>query len=108
MTVHQHCCGSDLARDSAPRDPRVHLFETEFGPHLLVADGSRVYGIDPDLKRAIEETLGIDSVRLAELLGAEGLRATGFADLTPPHDPPVRSLSLALAQKCNLACTYCY
>jgi len=108
MTVHQNHCGSELARDSAPRDPRVHLFETELGPHLLVADGSRVYGIDLDLKRAIEETLGIDPARLAELLGAEGLRATGFADLTPPRDPPVRSLSLALAQKCNLACTYCY
>ena len=106
-TEHRHT-GTELSRMSAPRDPRIHLFETEFGPHLLVADGSRVYGIDADLRRALEETAGADPERLAAILAGEGLRASGFADPVPLRDPPLRSLSLAVAQKCNLACTYCY
>lgn len=30
------------------------------------------------------------------------------ATVAPPVDPPLRALSLAVAQKCNLGCTYCY
>ena len=31
-----------------------------------------------------------------------------FIDDTPLASPPLRALSLAVAQKCNLGCTYCY
>jgi uncharacterized protein len=33
---------------------------------------------------------------------------TRAIDDVPPIRPPVRALSLAVAQKCNLGCTYCY
>jgi uncharacterized protein len=38
-------------------------------------------------------------------LGISTVRAVGD---DPPMELPVRSLSLAVAQKCNLSCTYCY
>jgi uncharacterized protein len=37
-----------------------------------------------------------------------GVDAPAYVDDGPPQQPPVRALSLAVAQKCNLGCTYCY
>ena len=37
-----------------------------------------------------------------------GRRRAAYVDDAPLAEPPVRALSLAVAQKCNLGCTYCY
>lgn len=77
-----------------------HVFETIHGPHVLVVDGSRIYAVDSEtaarLRADPQETLGlVDPQRTA--IGDEPLRSM-----------PVRALSLAVAQRCNLGCTYCY
>jgi uncharacterized protein len=56
-------------------------------------DGLRRSGDEDELRRALQR-LGVDSA--------------AYVDDEPPHEPPVRALSLAVAQKCNLGCTYCY
>jgi uncharacterized protein len=43
-----------------------------------------------------------------ELLRQAGLAGRPFIDDAPLPPPPLRALSLAIAQKCNLGCTYCY
>jgi len=45
---------------------------------------------------------------LDDLLRRGGLDGEPFIDDTPLEPPPVRALSLAIAQKCNLGCAYCY
>ena len=37
-----------------------------------------------------------------------GLDAPPAIDDRPLENPPIHALSLAVAQKCNLGCTYCY
>jgi uncharacterized protein len=37
-----------------------------------------------------------------------GLGSPPRIDDQPLADPPLHALSLAIAQKCNLGCTYCY
>ena len=37
-----------------------------------------------------------------------GLDAPPSIDDRPPESPPIHALSLAVAQKCNLGCSYCY
>jgi uncharacterized protein len=83
-----------------------HVFETAYGHHALIVDGSRVYSIDPETAEALRYDPGNAAQTLERLglLDADSLRVTD----EPPHSIPVRSLSLAVAQKCNLACTYCY
>jgi uncharacterized protein len=94
---------------SSPRTLRLHLLENSRGGYLFVADGSRLFQADADLfaayDAAIEEgrTEAID-----ELLRQAGLVGRPFIDDTPLAPPPLRALSLAIAQKCNLGCTYCY
>lgn len=90
------------------RDPKDwHVFEDGGKSFLFVADGSRVYQIDG----AVAEALGrlppaeADTRLVLAALGVPLLERVG--DAVPDAMPP-RSLSLAVVQKCNLGCTYCY
>jgi uncharacterized protein len=94
---------------SRPRFPDLHLFETDHGPHVLLANGSRIFALAEGLHERIEAAAVAGPGTLADLLTTEGLDPGRFIDGTAPlRDPPLRALSLAVAQKCNLGCTYCY
>ena len=96
-------------RMSSPRTPRVLLLESTFGGHLFVADGSRLFEADADLFAAYDAAMGKGgTAAIDELLRQAGLAGRPFIDDTPLSSPPLRALSLAIAQKCNLGCTYCY
>lgn len=104
---------SGLARHymtaSGPRLPEMHLLATETGRHLFVADGSRLFDIDADLFAEYEAALtGLDAGKVASLLARAGLDGAPLIDDVPLAPPPIHALSLAVAQKCNLGCTYCY
>ena len=85
----------------------VHLVESGVGLHAWVVDGSRFYDLD-------RESFARLAAAVADGSETEALAALGLArperaiDDAPPVRPPVRALSLAVAQKCNLGCTYCY
>jgi uncharacterized protein len=98
---------------SAPKHPAAELrvFESAHGMHLFVADGSRVYDIDEDAAREIRracsahDAVGVDPGFWASLgLWDAPQRITNAA----PPLPNVRSISLNVAQACNMGCTYCY
>jgi uncharacterized protein len=94
---------------SSPRVPQLHLFETDHGAHLFVANGSRIYGVKASLLAGLGEALANRNASLAdEALVQLGLDDSPRIGDDPPPSPPVRSLSLAVAQKCNLGCAYCY
>lgn len=93
-------------RVSAPRSPDAHLFETQTGWHLFVVDGSRLFDADEPLFRTLDAALA--EGRVTEVLEKIGFSAPPFIDDSPLDAPPLHALSLAIAQKCNLGCTYCY
>ena len=100
---------AELFRRSAPLHPDVHLLAPDEGGLLLVPDGSRVYDVDAATHRALDRARRArDPAELRALLTRLGVEAPAYVDDTPLHEPPVRALSLAVAQKCNLGCTYCY
>lgn len=80
-----------------------HLFQAEGSAHVYLSNGSRVYS----LPTAEAELLGgaSDGDALLEFWKIAG---APYVDDRPVKSPPVRSLSLAVAQKCNLGCVYCY
>lgn len=94
-----------------PLAGEVRLFETSAGRHLFVADGSRIYDVDAATAAAVERTLiepgaaGEADVRAALGLGAARGR---WIDATPAAPPPLHSISLNVAQSCNMGCHYCY
>ena len=77
-----------------------HLFESELGRHLLLADGSRLYDIPDDLPTDIETLRA-----LAQDVSPLGSRRIDGTALRPP---PLQTLSLNVAQACNMGCSYCY
>lgn len=94
---------------SSPRDPEVHLFDADGTPHLFVVNGSQLYQIGNRDRQLLKAALEAgEPARVRELLAQWGLDAAPAIDDTPLAPPPLRALSLAVAQKCNLGCTYCY
>jgi len=91
---------------SRPRSPHVHLLEDDDGSHLFLPDGSRLFDVDPALVGEVEEALEDGTVTM--LLDRLHLNETRYVDDAPLEPPAVHALSLAVAQTCNLACTYCY
>lgn len=91
---------------SVPRSRDVHLIETALGRHVFVPDGSRLFDVDSELFGQFSDAMG--GGRVGELLDRVGLGGDPYIDDAPLTAPPVHALSLAIAQKCNLGCTYCY
>lgn len=93
--------------ESSPGDADALVIDDGIGGrHLFVVDGSRLYQLVDEL--ADEFSSAVERGRSSELLDRFGLTGRSAVDDTPLAAPPVRSLSLAVAQKCNLGCTYCY
>ena len=90
------------------RDPKDwHVFEDGGDSFLFVADGSRIYQVDTTVAAALEQLpqAETDTRVVLAALGVPLLQRVGDP---APDAIPMRSLSLAVVQKCNLGCTYCY
>jgi uncharacterized protein len=84
-----------------------HRFVAEGHSYLFVTDASQVYEIDgPEFDRLVEDAG--PGVQPGLLLTAFGVPLPQAVRDEPLDSVPLRSLSLAVAQKCNLGCTYCY
>jgi uncharacterized protein len=106
---------ADLSDESPPelkglpvggRD--FYLFHTADGPHLLLVDGSQIFKIGEELAQQLAASSAEGADAAGPLLAAHGLGLQRFIGDEPPLDPPVRALSLTVAGRCNLGCTYCY
>jgi uncharacterized protein len=96
---------------SSPVHPDLHLFQTTLGPHLFVVDRSQVFGLGQEEYLQIRTAQRGPTPRqaLTSLMQQFGLLSHQPAiDDSSPVTPPLRTLSLAVAQACNLGCTYCY
>src|SRR5471032_3384267 len=94
---------------SQPRQRHAHLVDDAQGAQLLMVNGTRLYHLPPELTGQFRAALGSDDPALLQgLIDSCGLRAEALIDDTPLAAPPLHALSLAIAQKCNLGCTYCY
>src|SRR5215470_10880675 len=88
---------------SAPQSADIHLFESDDSFHLFVANGSKLFDISPDLFTRLDAAISAD--RVDDLLAHLGVDGPRLIDDAPFSPPPLHSLSLAIAQKCNLGCT---
>jgi len=91
---------------SAPQSPHAHLIDATIGGHVFVSDGSRLFDADADFFGELR--IALEGDEIAGLLDRVGLGGPPRIDDQPLTDPPLHALSLAIAQKCNLGCTYCY
>ena len=110
-TVTNAATSASLTANHSPLARDFHLVESQLGQHLLVVDGSQLFDLDSLSADRVEQWLLAEEITpemrdfQQSFLMPGGQRA--IAD-TPLEPPPLRSLSLNVAQTCNLGCHYCY
>jgi uncharacterized protein len=97
-----------ILRESRPRSRHFHWARSRDKTQLLVVDGSRLYDVDDGEIQILQSSADRGDAAVEDALVALGLPSFEFIDDTPVSSPPLRAISLAIAQKCNLGCTYCY
>ena len=86
-----------------------HAFSTDNGTMLFDVNSGRILPVNSALAHTMSNALIAGDTQRANLMAAmAGINPVHIPLMTPPESAPVRSLSLAVAQKCNLGCTYCY
>jgi uncharacterized protein len=94
---------------SKPLSPDLHLIASGAAHHLLLPNGTQLFDIDEALFNIFDAARRSDRAEgIADLFKAFGLAVPPLIDDAAPAEPPLRALSLAVAQKCDLGCTYCY
>jgi uncharacterized protein len=85
-------------------DAEVHLFESSHGHHAFIVNGSQIFDVVPEF------TGEISQASVATLLTQALSTHNRFVDAcaSPVEPPAIRSISLNVAQSCNLSCVYCY
>jgi uncharacterized protein len=96
-----------LLRDAAPRTPLFHLLEAGNEMFVLVVDGTRLYRVNAEIAQYLT-TYAEDEPAIRQCFQDLELDTPAYVDDRPLAPPPLRAISLAVAQKCNLSCTYCY
>lgn len=91
----------------------LHVFQSGFGSHLFIADGSRIYDVDQNVaaKLGVCSALATDGISGDELWTALGLFSSAvprYINEHPLNPPSLFSISLNVAQACNMSCGYCY
>lgn len=98
----------ELFNASRPRSAHAHWQPTPEGGQLLVVNGSRIFDIERSVVDELNRAVAVGDEAVEQVLARIGLLTPPEIDEAPITSPPLRALSLAVAQKCNLGCTYCY
>lgn len=100
---------SDRHRNTGPDPAGIHLFGDGTDSFVLDVESGNIHPLAKSQADGLEEALRVGDFNRSELMAmAFGLRSVPLPLAVPPKAVPLRALSLAVAQKCNLGCTYCY
>jgi uncharacterized protein len=100
---------SQIARQSMPGSSQIHIVPSTGHTQLFVSNGSRLHKISAGTAQHFQQLITQhDEAAIHQELLRMGVDTTPLIDDVPLKSPPVYALSLAIAQKCNMGCTYCY
>jgi uncharacterized protein len=109
MTISSPVREIDRHGLTRPRSARVHLFGSGAGHFALDVESGKIHQLPAAHARTLDATLRLGDPGRAELAAlAFGLVTPVAMEVDAPRSVPVKAVSLAVAQKCNLGCTYCY
>lgn len=98
-----------IARQSRPLSPSFHMIKGGRETQLFIPNGSRLYSVPQAVEQRLETLMKAgNEAELQDEMIRLGLDAPAYIDDVPLQSPRLYALSLAIAQKCNMGCTYCY
>ncbi|MDA9406498.1 MULTISPECIES: radical SAM/SPASM domain-containing protein [unclassified Bradyrhizobium] len=99
----------DRHRHTRPRSAAFHRFDSAAGHFALDVESGRIHHLAAMRANTLDAILRLGDVGRAEMTALAFGIATPCAEAAaPPRSVPVKAISLAVAQSCNLGCTYCY
>jgi uncharacterized protein len=99
----------DRHSHTRPRSAGLHLFDSAAGHFALDVETGRIHQLPAEHASTLDATLRLGDVDRAEMVAlAFGIVTPAAREIEAPKSVPVKAISLAVAQKCNLGCTYCY
>jgi uncharacterized protein len=99
----------DRHSHTGPRSAKLHLFNSAAGHFALDVESGRIHQLPAEHASTLDAILRLGDVGRAEMAAlALGLVTPTARKAEAPKSVPVKAISLAVAQKCNLGCTYCY
>jgi uncharacterized protein len=97
-----------ITRASAARVPDAHLFNAGGRQMVFAVHEGRAIELDANLAEVFDRAVHYrDDARVRQLLAYAGAHAVHPHE-APPCEVTLKALSLAVAQTCNLGCSYCY
>ncbi|MCB2406351.1 radical SAM/SPASM domain-containing protein [Hymenobacter lucidus] len=98
-----------IAAQARPLSAQIHLIQAGSATKLFVVNGSRLYDISQELEQRLRAyLLAGDETGITQELNTLGITAPEYVTDVPLQAPALYALSLAVAQKCNMGCSYCY
>jgi uncharacterized protein len=92
-----------------PCSARLHLLAASGQDYLFDVEGGQLRPLPDGIGAAIGAALNARDAMRAELIASGlGLLSRPPASPAVPKSVPIKAISLAIAQKCNLGCVYCY
>ena len=92
-----------------PRSAGFHLFDSAAGHFALDVESGKIHQLPAEHASTVDTILRLGDVGRAEMAAlAFGIVTPSARQVEAPKSVPVKAISLAIAQKCNLGCTYCY
>lgn len=114
MTLHSFSelagkLASHIAANSKPLSPVAHLIPGAGDTQLFIPNGSRLHTVNSATETYLASLIASNNEQAIQFeLAALGFNSGPFITDVKLKDPPLHALSLAIAQKCNMGCSYCY
>ena len=109
MTISGSVGEIDRHSHTRPRSASFHLFNSAAGHFALDVGSGRIHQLPAGHAGTLDATLRLGDSDRAEMAAlAFGIVTPAAREVEAPKSVPVKAISLAVAQKCNLGCTYCY
>ena len=109
MTITAPALEIDRHEHTRPRSARLHLFSGGTGKFVLDVGTGKIHQVPAERARTLDMALRLGDPGRADLIAlAFGMVVPTTKGVEAPRSVPVKAISLAVAQKCNLGCTYCY
>jgi len=98
-----------MSKHGTPFVQNFKIIKNTGSTHLFMSDGSRIYDLDPQLAENMDEfLLSGSTVEKNSILNSIISSERPYIDDRPLSPPPLYSISLNVAQTCNMSCGYCY
>ena len=98
-----------VQKESKPISPDLHFVRNAKEIGLFIPNKSQFLTIEEEIYRKLKilvDTKQSDQLK-TELISL-GVDCTPAINDTPLSSPELHAISLAISQKCNMGCTYCY